>query len=128
MPETRRGFTLIELLVVIVIIGILAALAIPRFAATKDKAKLASVKEDLHNVEVSQEAYFSDHATYGTLAQLKSANKFSLSSGNTMAISATTSGYTATATNSSISKGFKKCQVTVGRKASLTVDGVLTCS
>ncbi|HLG05625.1 MAG TPA: prepilin-type N-terminal cleavage/methylation domain-containing protein, partial [Gemmatimonadales bacterium] len=51
----RKGFTLIELLIVVVIIGILAAIAIPKFAATKDKAKLASVKTDLRNIMTSQE-------------------------------------------------------------------------
>ena len=66
----RKGFTLIELLIVVVIIGILAAIAIPKFATTKDKAKLASVKTDLRNYMTAQEAYFSDKATYGTAAQL----------------------------------------------------------
>ena len=65
MPRAdRKGFTLIELLVVVVILGILASIAIPKFAATKDKAKLATVKSDLKNIMTAQEAYFYDYATY----------------------------------------------------------------
>src|SRR4029079_5264944 len=79
----RKGFTLIELLIVVVIIGILAAIAIPKFAATKDKAKLASVKTDVRNLMTSQEAYFSDYSTFGDFAQLQAASNFTLSNGNT---------------------------------------------
>src|SRR5207253_10825814 len=56
----RKGFTLIELLIVVVIIGILAAIAIPKFANTKEKAYLASMKSDLRNLVTAEEAYFAD--------------------------------------------------------------------
>ena len=59
--STKKGFTLIELLIVVVIIGILAAIAIPRFANTKEKAYIASMKSDLRNLVTAQEAYFSDN-------------------------------------------------------------------
>ena len=64
--QNRKGFTLIELLIVVVIIGILAAIAIPKFANTKEKAVLAGMKSDLRNLVTAQEAYFSDNQTYAT--------------------------------------------------------------
>ena len=87
----RKGFTLIELLIVVVIIGILAAIAIPKFAATKDKAKLASVKSDLRNLMTAEESYFSDNSTYtSTLAT----NIYAVSTGNAYNAAVTgTSGY-----------------------------------
>jgi type IV pilus assembly protein PilA len=127
MKINRRGFTLIELLIVVVIIGILAAIAIPKFAATKDKAKLASVKTDVRNVETAEEAYFSDYATYGSFSQLQTASNFSLSSGNTMTITSATNGYTVGANNSSISSTITSCKVQVAAGASSTVDGKITC-
>ncbi len=60
----RKGFTLIELLIVVVIIGILAAIAIPKFANTKEKAYLASMKSDLRNLVTAEEAYFADSIKY----------------------------------------------------------------
>jgi prepilin-type N-terminal cleavage/methylation domain-containing protein len=63
---TRKGFTLIELLIVVVIIGILAAIAIPKFANTKEKAYLASMKSDLRNMATVQEGYFADNQLYTT--------------------------------------------------------------
>jgi prepilin-type N-terminal cleavage/methylation domain-containing protein len=64
MMQNRKGFTLIELLIVVVIIGILAAIAIPKFANTKEKAYIAAMKSDLRNLVTAQEAYFADNNTY----------------------------------------------------------------
>jgi len=63
---TRKGFTLIELLIVVVIIGILAAIAIPKFANTKSKAYITAMKSDLRNLVSAQESFFSDSARYTT--------------------------------------------------------------
>ncbi len=61
-----RGFTLIELLIVVVIIGILAAVAVPKFTSTKGRAYAASLKGDLRNLASTEEAYFFQWATYST--------------------------------------------------------------
>ena len=64
MPSTRTGFTLIELLIVVVIIGILAAIAIPKFANSKQKAYVTAMKSDLHSLVVAEEAFFADSERY----------------------------------------------------------------
>lgn len=60
----RKGFTLIELLIVVVIIGILAAIGIPKFASSKEKAILASMKADLRNLITAEEGYFHDYQAF----------------------------------------------------------------
>jgi type IV pilus assembly protein PilA len=62
----RKGFTIIELVLVIVIIGVLASIVIPKFANTKEKAYLASMKSDLRNLVTAEEAYFADSIKYTT--------------------------------------------------------------
>jgi len=64
MSSREQGFTLIELLIVVVIIGILAAIAIPKFANTKEKAYIAQMKSDLRNMVTAQEGYLADFQTY----------------------------------------------------------------
>lgn len=66
MLRKKEGFTLVELLIVVAIIGILAAIAIPQFAAYRAKSYCAAVKSDLANYAIAQEAYFTDYSTYTT--------------------------------------------------------------
>ena len=128
MGNSRSGFTLIELLIVVVIIGILATIAIPKFAASKDKGRLASVRADLRNLMTSQEAYFFDYGVFADWTDLQSKTHAGITLGNTVAVTTAANGYTATVSNASISTGFTKCQVQVGGGASAAVDGVIACS
>ncbi len=60
----QNGFTLIEVLIVTVIIGVLAAIAIPKFAATKEKAYDATVVSDIRRAKLAAESYYADNLTY----------------------------------------------------------------
>ena len=64
--RARAAFTLIELLIVVVIIGILAAIAIPKFQNTKGKANAAALRSDLRNLAVAEEGIFYDSTKYSS--------------------------------------------------------------
>jgi prepilin-type N-terminal cleavage/methylation domain-containing protein len=109
--RNSKGFTLIELLIVVVIIGILAAIAIPKFANTKEKAYIAAMKSDLRNLVTAQESYFADNVTYSTAL----GTAFSSSAGVAVAIgTATGTGWSATATHNGTTK---TCGIFVGSAA-----------
>ena len=64
MNSRRRGFTLIELLIVITVIGLLVAIAIPRFTTVKQKANVATMQTALKNLGQAEETYFSERGVY----------------------------------------------------------------
>jgi prepilin-type N-terminal cleavage/methylation domain-containing protein len=138
----RKGFTLIELLIVVVIIGILAAIAIPKFANTKEKAVVASMKSDLRNLVTAQESFFSDNQDYagatdpatqtnGTGGAGKVA--FSPSQGNVIAVKyGSAAGWSATVLNPAVkSTASDNCGIWVGTAAppdaSLKTEGAPGC-
>jgi prepilin-type N-terminal cleavage/methylation domain-containing protein len=107
--RSAKGFTLIELLIVVVIIGILAAIAIPKFANTKEKAYIAGMKSDLRNLVTAQETYYADNVTYASA--ITNLN-YSQSAGNTLTITAGTgTGWSATSKNNATTK---TCGIFVG--------------
>jgi len=67
---SEKGFTLIELLVVVAIIGILAAMAIPRFSIYRDQSYCAHMSSDTKKTFISLEAYDAENEAYGTVADV----------------------------------------------------------
>lgn len=121
----RKGFTLIELLIVVVIIGILAAIAIPKFANTKEKAYVAAMKSDLRNLAAAEEAYFADNLTY---AAAVADVDFNDSQGVTVAVNgATGMGWIASSTHTGTSM---TCELYYGGGQTGTTanqEGVVAC-
>lgn len=91
MADNRKGFTLIEVVIASVVIGILAAVAVPRLAASKDKAYIAAMKADLHTIAIFEEQYAADnHGQYfsGTATSDTPLNGFTPSKNVTMTLTA----------------------------------------
>lgn len=125
----KQGFTLIELLIVVVIIGILAAIAIPKFSATREKAFRSSMMADLKNLATQQEIYHNENFAFASaLADAEAVT----SEGVTITINeATGTGWSATAAHAGVPS--QQCGVYHGDAAASGGDpasqpGVVTCS
>lgn len=130
MSSHRRGFTLIELLIVVVIIGILAVIAIPKFATSKGSAAMSIMKGDLRNLATAQEGYYGDNNVYFGGALPSPALMYNPSQGVTVVISAAdNTGWAATASYPSITP--RTCalfQGSVSPPAPATVEGQVACT
>lgn len=128
MPKNPQGFTLVELLIVMIVIGLLAAIAIPKFSETRERAYVSSMKSDLRNLATVQETYYSEGNNF-TYSNALSALSFNPSDGVAVAVAAANaSGWSATATHTASPK---TCAIFYGDAdpvAPATYAGVVACT
>ena len=133
MLKKRQGFTLIELLIVIVIIGILAAIAIPKFGKTREKAYFKAVMSDLRNLQSQQEVYYSNPLNnYNYSTTWAALTDFVPSAGVTGGMAAAgNTGWSATATHAALNSATQLCAIYVGNASAVSpasTPGVVTCT
>jgi type IV pilus assembly protein PilA len=134
MLKKRDGFTLIELLIVIVIIGILAAIAIPKFGKTREKAYFKAMMSDLRNLQSQQEVYYSNPANnYTYSATITGLTDFNPSQGVTVAVTTGTQlGWGAQSSHAALNSTTQYCGIYVGTPgapvAPATTPGIVTCT
>jgi prepilin-type N-terminal cleavage/methylation domain-containing protein len=133
MLNRRSGFTLIELLIVIVIIGILAAIAIPKFGKTREKAYFRAMKTDLRNLVGHQEAYWAVAApSFQYAPSMANLPDFTTSRGVTVDISVSgVTGFGATAAHAALAAN-QTCAIYMGRVAAVPAPaltpGIVFCT
>lgn len=125
-PKGRSGFTLIELLIVVVVIGILAAVAVPKYGQIRDRAGKGTMTADLRNLAVAQEGFYGERNEYTGDFDLLN---FRGSSGITITVvEATPTGWAATAVRPAVSAA--TCAMYYGDAAAVapaTVPGRVDC-
>jgi type IV pilus assembly protein PilA len=123
----RRGFTLIELMITVVIIGVLAGIAVPKFNGSRRKAYIAAMQSDLRNLVSAEEVFYSDSAHY--TARVSNLN-VKPSAGVTVQIDAGPGYWSASATHAQINDGFR-CGIAINVENSVapgTPDGLPGCA
>ncbi len=124
----RGGFTLIELLIVVVILGVLATLAIPKFSGTRRRAQITAMMADLRNLSIAQDIYHEDpDNAFEYAAAAADLPEYGTSDGIQIAIlEATTGGWSARATHPGLPD--HECVVYYGDAAPVTTTAGLTPS
>ncbi len=125
----RNGFTLVELLIVVVVIGILATIAIPKFSAMRTKSYIATVTSDLKNLASQQEIYLSAQYTYtSVLTNLE----YTMSPAVTITVNeATGTGWAGTGTHSGLAGqqcGFFFGDAAASGATPATTPGTVVCN
>ena len=119
MREKRRGgFTLIEAMLVVVIIGLLSAIAIPRFTGARREAYLAAMRSDLRNLVGAQELYHSDSLRYASEVSRLSTRP---SAGTRLTLAAGPGYWTATATHDGVGANYA-CAIAVNTQNPLVAE------
>lgn len=127
--RSRKGFTLIELLIVVVIIGILAAIAIPKFGSSKESAYVGVMRGDLRNLVTAQESYYSDNNFYFGGTVPNAGLVYNPSPNVTITIaSADSTGWAAVATMGVTPRQCAVFQGTASPVAPATQAGIIACS
>jgi type IV pilus assembly protein PilA len=127
----RSGFTLIEMLIVVVILGILAAIAMPKLGKTRERGYFKAIMSDLRNLQTQQEIYYIPSRMYYA-ANTADLSSFVTSQAVTVQITeAGSTGWGATGSHSGLSAS-QMCAVFVGTVGSVpapaTTPGLVTCT
>jgi prepilin-type N-terminal cleavage/methylation domain-containing protein len=130
MRRDRGGFTLIEVLIVVVIIGILAVIAFPNYASSKEQAYVSQLKGDLRRLSDAQESYLFDQGTYYAGAVPAAGLMYEPSQGvQITVVNAGASGWSAVAEIPG--RSTRRCDIYYGSAGSAgvaTVEGQVACT
>ncbi len=125
----RDGFTLIELMLALVIVGLLAAIALPQFSHARERTYVAVMKTDLRNFVTAEESYFYDFSVYTSSVVSVEPRGFKTSANVSLQVNeATSSGWSATVSHVGTPV---ECYLFLGSAApvgSATAEGVVSCT